>query len=91
MSIRGGETPKLELSQTAITGTAVLLHSGGSIQVAAQTRVEVDYVGDELLNEATVTAQTPDPNQANNRVRLRIIRHDQKADLATLYLPLVQR
>lgn len=92
MSIQGGETPKLALSQRAITGTAASLVSGGTIRVAARTRVEADYAGEELINEGAVTAQTPDPQPGNNRVILRIIRRDQKTDLAaTLFLPLVQR
>lgn len=92
MSMQGGETPKLALSQTAITGTAVSLVSGGTIRVAARTRVNAEYAGDELINEGAVTAHTPDPNPENNRVSLRIIRWDQKIDrTATLFLPLVQR
>jgi len=92
MSIQGGETPKLELGQRAITGTAGSLVSGGTIRVAARTRVKADYTGDELTNAATITAHTPDPNPANNQVSLSVIRLDQKTDLAaTLFLPLVQR
>ncbi len=92
MSIAGGETPKLLLSRTTITGTAVLLQSGGSIRIAARTRVEADFQGDELVNEVGVTALTPDQNRANNRMSLLTERLGKKVGEAALfYLPLIQR
>ena len=91
LSISGGETPKLILSRTSITGTARLLQRGGSIRVAARTRVEENFLGDELNNEAAVSARTPDPDQGNNRATLLIERLGKRVDEeALLYLPLVQ-
>lgn len=92
MSIAGGETPKLVLSRTIVTGTAVLLQSGGSIRITARTRVEANFVGDDLVNEATVTSITPDQDSTNNRVSLLTERVGKKVEQESrLYLPLVQR
>lgn len=92
MSIIGGENPRLILSRTSVTGTASLLVSGGSIRIAARTLVEGNFVGDDLINEAVVSAITPDQNGANNRVSLLTERLGKKVgEDALLYLPLIQR
>lgn len=66
LSVLRGEQPQLQLSRTQLTGTITLLNVGGLITITTPVRAPMVMVNQMRVNQATVSATTPDPQPANN-------------------------
>ena len=66
LTVLRGEQPQLLLSRTALTGTIAMLNVNGLITITAPVRAPVVMVNQIHINQARVTATTPDPQPANN-------------------------
>lgn len=66
LSVLRGEQPQLQLSRTQLTGTIALLNVGGLITITTPVRAPIVMVNQMRVNQATVSATTPDPQPANN-------------------------
>lgn len=66
LSVLRGEQPQLLLSRTQLTGTITLLNVGGLITITTPVRAPMVMVNQMRVNQATVSATTPDPQPANN-------------------------
>lgn len=66
LSVLRGEQPQLLLSRTQLTGTIALLNVGGLITITTPVRAPIVMVNQMRVNQATVSATTPDPQPANN-------------------------
>lgn len=66
LTVLRGEQPQLLLSRTALTGTIATLNVNGLITITAPVRAPVVMVNQMHINQARVTATTPDPQPANN-------------------------
>lgn len=68
LTVLRGEQPQLFLSRTTLTSTIAMLNANGLITITAPVRMPVVMVNQVHINQATVTATTPDPQPANNHV-----------------------
>lgn len=66
LTVLRGEQPQLLLSRTALTGTIAMLNVNGLITITAPVRAPVVMINEIHINQARVTATTPDPQPANN-------------------------
>ena len=66
LSVLRGEQPQLLLSRTTLTSTIALLNVNGLITITAPVRMPMAMVNQVHINQATVTATTPDQQPANN-------------------------
>lgn len=66
LSVLRGEQPQLLLSRTQLTGTIAMLNVGGLITITAPVRAPIVMVNQIRVNQARVTATTPDQQAANN-------------------------
>lgn len=66
LTVLRGEQPQLLLSRTALTGTIAMLNVNGLITITAPVRAPVVMVNQIHINQAHVTATTPDHQPNNN-------------------------
>lgn len=86
-----GQTPTLQLSQTELTATLMTLDVGGLLTITAPVRTPATVINQMLINQATVTADTPDPQPANNNAGAPVILFPSRLLERKNYLPLIAR
>lgn len=86
-----GETPKLYLSRSELTATVSLLGVGGRLTITAPVRTPATVVNQMLINQATVTADTPDPQPVNNNAGAPVVLFPAILIDRKNYLPLITR
>lgn len=84
-----GQTPKLQLSHTALTATLTILDVGGLLTITAPVRTPATAINQMLINQATVAADTPDPQPANNNAGAPVVLFPSALLERKNYLPLI--
>lgn len=91
LTILLGHAPKLQLSRTELTATLGSLEVGGMVTITAPVRTPVTVVNQMLINQATITADTPDPQPANNNAGAPVVLFPTSFTDRKNYLPLITR
>jgi uncharacterized repeat protein (TIGR01451 family) len=86
-----GQDPKLQLSRTELTATLAFLNVGGLLTITAPVRTPATSINQMLINQATVTADTPDPQPANNNAGAPVVLFPATLLERRNYLPLITR
>ncbi|MCE7984117.1 MAG: DUF11 domain-containing protein [Caldilinea sp. CFX5] len=86
-----GQSPQLQLSRTELTATLSTLDVGGLLTITAPVRTPPTVINQMLINRATVTADTPDPQPANNNAGAPIVLFPPTLLERKNYLPLIAR
>jgi len=84
-----GQTPNLQLSRTELTATLTLLDVGGLLTITAPVRTPTTVINQMFINHATVTADTPDPQPANNNAGAPVVLFPSTLLERKNYLPLI--
>lgn len=85
------QNPQLHLSRTELTATLALLDVGGLLTITAPVRTPATDINQMLINQATVTADTPDPQPANNNAGAPVVLFPATLLERRNYLPLITR
>lgn len=86
-----GQTPQLQLSRSELTATLTILDVGGLLTITAPVRTPATVVNQMLINQATVMADTPDPQPANNNAGAPVVLFPSTFTDRKNYLPLITR
>lgn len=86
-----GHAPKLQLSRTELTATLGSLAVGGMVTITAPVRTPATLINQMLINQATITADTPDPQPANNNAGAPVVLFPTILTNSKNYLPLITR
>lgn len=86
-----GETPKLQLSRNELTATVSLLGVGGLLTITTPVRTPITTINQMLINQAALTADTPDPQSANNNAGAPVVLFPSAISARKNYLPLITR
>lgn len=89
LTVRLGQNPQLQLSRTELTATLSTLDVGGLLTITAPVRTPATVINQILINRATVTADTPDPQPINNNAGAPVVLFPATLLERKNYLPLI--
>lgn len=86
-----GQGPQLQLSRTELTATLSSLDVGGLLTITAPVRTPTTAINQMFINQASVTANTPDPQPANNNAGAPVVLFPSTLLERKNYLPLISQ